>query len=61
VRELVVRHHASVSILTFGRPEVHTYVYSMYYSLISIDHRKFVYLQVFGFFRMLSAVTLCIY
>jgi hypothetical protein len=61
VSELVVRHHASVSILTFGGPEVHTYVYSMYHAQISIDHRIFVYLQVFGFFRMLSAVSSYIY
>jgi hypothetical protein len=47
VSELVVLHHASIAILTFGRPEVHTYVYSMYYSLISKDHKKVVYLRVF--------------
>jgi hypothetical protein len=61
VSELVIRHHASIAILTFGGPEVHTYVYSMYHAQISIDHRKFVYLQVFGFFRMLSAVSSYIY
>ena len=31
VRELVVLHNASIAILTFGRPKVHTYVYSMYH------------------------------
>ncbi len=61
VRERVVLHHASIAILTFGRPEVHTYVYSMYHLLITTDNSKVVYLRVFGFFGTAPAISPYIY